>query len=58
MPFVDELKRQAAFRWLGDEAETQRLRREQTHHYLQWIFIAAVAVVIVSLIGVGLTLLH
>jgi hypothetical protein len=24
--FTDELKRQAAFRWLGDEAEAQRLQ--------------------------------
>jgi hypothetical protein len=28
--FTDEPKRQAAFRWLGDEAEVQRLREEQT----------------------------
>ncbi|MGA7229776.1 MAG: hypothetical protein WBX95_02445 [Xanthobacteraceae bacterium] len=25
--FTDELKRQAAFRWLGDEAEAQRLQQ-------------------------------
>ena len=25
--FTDELKRQAAFRWLGDEAEAQRSSR-------------------------------
>jgi hypothetical protein len=30
---TDELKRQTAFRWLGDEAEAQRLQQEQTHHY-------------------------
>ena len=56
--FVDESKRQAAFRWLGDEAEARRLREEQTHHYVRWTFFAAVAAVIVGLIGVGLTLLH
>jgi hypothetical protein len=28
---TDETKRQAAFRWLGDEAEARRLREEQTH---------------------------
>lgn len=55
---IDEPKPQAAFRWLGDTAEAQRLRQEQNHHYVQWTFIAAVAVVIVGLIGVGLTFLH
>jgi hypothetical protein len=53
-----EPKRQAAFRWLGDEAEERRLREEQTHHYARWIFFAAVAAVIVGLIGVSLTFLH
>jgi len=28
--FTDELKRQAALRWFGDEAEAQRLREEQS----------------------------
>ena len=56
--FTDELKRHAAFRWLGDEAEAQRLREEQTHHYVQWTLVATVAVVIVGLIGVGLTFLR
>ena len=55
---TDGEKRQAAFRWLGDEAEARRLREEQTHHYVRWTFFAAVAAVIVGLIGVGLTLLH
>jgi hypothetical protein len=56
--FTDELKRQAAFRWLGDEAEGQRLREEQIHHYVRWTLFAAVAAVIVGLIGAGLTFLH
>jgi len=55
---ADERKRQDTFRWLGDEAETRRLREEKTHHYVRWILIAAIAVVIVIPIGVGLTLLH
>ena len=55
---TDEPKRQAAFRWLGDEAEARRLREEQTHHYVRWTFFAAVAAVIVGLIGAGLALLH
>jgi hypothetical protein len=56
--FTDELKRQAAFRWFGDEAEALRLREEQTHHYVRWSFFAVVAAVIVGLIGVSLTFLH
>ena len=40
---TDELKRQAAFRWPGDEAEAQRLQQEQTYHYVRWIFLIAVA---------------
>jgi hypothetical protein len=55
---TDGEKRQAAFRWLGDEAEARRLREEQTHYYVRWTLFAAVATVIVGLIGVGLTLLH
>lgn len=34
--FTNELKRQAAFRWLGDESEVQRLQQEQTYHYVRW----------------------
>ena len=54
---TDELKRQAAFRWLGDEAEAQRLQQTQTHHYVRWTFLVAVAAVIAGLIAVGLALL-
>jgi len=53
---TDELKRQAAFRWLGDEAEAQRLQQEQT--YVRWTFLVAVAAVIAGLIAVGLALLR
>lgn len=55
---ADEPMRQAAFRWLGDEAEERRLREEKTHHYVRWTFFAATAALIVGLIGVGLTFLH
>jgi len=55
---ADEPKRQAGFRWLGDEAQARRLREDKTRHYVRWTFFAAIAAVIVSLIGVGLTLLH
>jgi hypothetical protein len=56
--FTDELKRQAAFRWLGDEAEAQRLEQEHTYHYVRWSFLVAVAAVIAGLIAVGLALLR
>ena len=55
--FTDEMKTQAAFRWLGDEAEAQRLQQEQTYHYVRWTFLVAVAAVIAGLIAVGLALL-
>ena len=51
-------KSQAAFRWLGDEAEARRLQQEQTYHYIKWTFSIAVAVVIAGLIALGLSLLR
>jgi len=51
-------KSQAAFRWLGDEAEARRLKQEQTYHYIKWTFSIAVAVVIAGLIALGLSLLR
>jgi hypothetical protein len=44
-----------AFHWSGDEAEVRRLHEEHTHHYLRWTFLSTVAVMIVGLIGVGLS---
>ena len=55
---ADELKRQAAFRWLGDEAEAQRLQQEKTYHYVRWILLVAVAAMIAGLIAVGLAQLR
>jgi hypothetical protein len=45
----------AAFGWSGDEAEARRLQEEHAHHYLRWTFVGAFAVMIVGLIGVGLS---
>ena len=56
--FTDELKRQAAFRWLGDEAEAQRLRQEHSYHYVRWTILVAIAAVLAGLIVVGLALLR
>jgi hypothetical protein len=53
-----ELKREAAFRWSGDETQARRVQEEQAHHYLRWSFFAAVGAVIAGLIAEGLTLLH
>ena len=51
-------KTQAAFRWLGDEAEARRLQQEQTHHYIKWTLLIAIAVVIAGLIALGLSALR
>ena len=53
--FSDDPK--AEFRWSGDEAESRRLQEERAHHYLRWTFLSTVAVMIVGLIGVGLSYL-
>jgi hypothetical protein len=55
---TDELKSQAALRWLGDEAEARRLQQEHTYHYVRWAFLVAFAAVIAGLITVGLALLR
>jgi hypothetical protein len=49
--------REAALHWSGDEAEVRRLREEHIPHYLRWTFLSAVAVMIVGVIGVGLSFL-
>jgi hypothetical protein len=56
--YDDEAKRQAAFRWLDETASTRRIREEQTYEYSRWTFFAAIAAVIVGVIGVVVTLLH
>ncbi len=56
--FTNELKRQPAFRWLGDEAEALRLQQEQTYHYVRWTLLVVLGVVIAGLIAVGLALLR
>jgi hypothetical protein len=55
---TNELKRQAAFRWLGDETEAQRLQEDQTYHYVRWTFLVVLGAVIAGLIAVGLALLR
>ena len=55
---LSEAERQPTFRWLGDEAEVQRLREESAHHYLRWTVLALASAVLVGLIAFGLTFLH
>jgi hypothetical protein len=52
-----ETRKQTAFRWLGDEAEVQRLREEREHHYLRWAVLTLIGAVIVGFIAMGLTFL-
>jgi hypothetical protein len=52
------LHESAAFRWLGDEAEVQRLQQDQTYHYVRWTFLVVLGVVIAGLIAAGLALLR
>jgi hypothetical protein len=56
--YNNEAKRQAAFRWLGDEARARRTREVQTYQYARWTFFTAIAAVIVGIVGVVVTLLH
>ena len=51
--FPDDPK--AEFHWSGDEAEARRLQEEHAHHYLRRTFVGAFAVMIVGVIGVGLS---
>jgi hypothetical protein len=55
---TDELRSQAALRWLGDQAEARRLQQEHTYHYVRWTFLVGFAAVIAGLITVGLALLR
>jgi len=56
--YNDEAKRQAALRWLGETAGTRRVREAQTYQYSRWTFFAAIAAVVVGLLGVAVTVWH
>jgi hypothetical protein len=53
-----EPKRQAAFRWLGEQESKHAFKEEQMYRYVRWTLWAAVGAVIVSVIGVLVTLLR
>jgi hypothetical protein len=56
--YNDEAKRQAAIRWLADEARDRREREGRSFWYMQWTFFAAIAAVVVGMIGIAVTVLH
>jgi hypothetical protein len=60
-----EPKRQFAFRWLGDQAQSRTNQEAETIWYAKWTFYAAVAAVavgvvgiLIGVVGVVMTLLH
>ena len=53
-----EPKRQYAFRWLREQERERNVRDKQTYKYVRWTFWAAVAAVIVGIIGVTVTLIR
>jgi hypothetical protein len=56
--YNDETKRQAAFRWLAEQARERRHRERQTLRVSWWTFWAAIAAVGVAIISIGVALLH
>jgi hypothetical protein len=51
-------QRVTAFWWLKDRQEQQDRREEATYRYVRWTFYAALAAVIVGVVGVLVTLVH
>ena len=54
---IPESKRQAGFRWLGAQALKERARDNKTFEYVQHTYYAAVAAVVVGVIGIVITLI-
>jgi hypothetical protein len=50
-----ESKAQFARRWLGDEALARRMREQKTYRYVRRTFFAALAAVIVGMVGIAVT---
>ncbi len=53
--YNDEAKRQAAFRWLGDEARKRREREQNTYWYARWTFYAAIVAAAIGVVGMIVT---
>lgn len=56
--YNNEAKRQAAFRWLAEQARKRRAREMQTLQVSWWTLWAAIAAVVVAVVGVVVTVLH
>ncbi len=56
--FAQEPKRQFGFRWLGEQAAARQAREEATYWFVRWTFAAAVAAMLVGVIGVVATIFH
>jgi hypothetical protein len=59
------VQREQAREWVAEQvakeelqAQARRAREDKTYHYVQWTFFAALAAVIVGVIGVIVTLFH
>ena len=55
--YNDERKRQAAFRWLSDQASERRKREGYTLWYVKWTFYAAIIAAVLGLIGIAVALM-
>jgi hypothetical protein len=51
--YNDEAKRQAAFRWLADQARARRERETWAVKVAWWTFLSAIAAVAVGILGIA-----
>jgi hypothetical protein len=51
-------KRPEILEWLHEQAAARKLREEETYGYVRWTFWAAIAAVLVGIVGVAVTLGH
>ena len=56
--YNDEEKRQAAFRWLSEQARSRREREVRTLQIAYWTFFAAIAAVLIGVIGFLIAIAH
>jgi hypothetical protein len=53
---ADEPKRQCAFRWLRKKEEDRERREHSAQWYAKWTFWAAVAAVLIGIVGILVTI--
>jgi hypothetical protein len=56
--YNDEEKRQAALRWLSEQARSRRKREVRTLQVLYWTFIAAISAVLLGVISFLISIAH